>query len=73
MIVRWVSENARPFSIVADRWFLCLMMSGRPGLYVPSPSSVSRDVKIVFAKTRKRIAAMLQVKHVSFCETGSNK
>ena len=69
MIVRWVLENARPFSIVADYYFLCLMMSGRPGLYVPSLSTVSRDVKLVFAKTCERIAAMLQVEHVSFYET----
>lgn len=34
-------------------------------MYIPSPSTVSRDVRLVFAKTRKRIAGMLQVEHIS--------
>ena len=51
----------RPFEIVKDRGFLSLMKTGRPGYYVPSPSTVSRDVKQVFARTRARVAEMLQV------------
>ena len=34
-------------------------------MYIPSPSTVSRDVRLVFAKTRKRVAEMLQVEHIS--------
>ncbi|KAG2741624.1 hypothetical protein P692DRAFT_201842237 [Suillus brevipes Sb2] len=34
--------------------------TGRPEYYIPSPSTVSRDVKLVFVRTRKRIAKMLQ-------------
>jgi hypothetical protein len=45
------------------------MKTGRPGMHIPSPSTVSRDVRLVFAKTRKRIAAMLQVKHISSYRT----
>ncbi|KAG1797936.1 hypothetical protein EV424DRAFT_1265608, partial [Suillus variegatus] len=37
-----------------------LMKTGRPEYYIPSPSTVSRDVKLVFARTRQRIAKMLQ-------------
>lgn len=62
-IVRWVSENMRPFDIVKDRGFLSLMKTGRPEHYIPSPVTVSRDVKQVFAKCRQRIAKMLQVSH----------
>ncbi|KAA1478817.1 hypothetical protein DENSPDRAFT_788475 [Dentipellis sp. KUC8613] len=58
-IVRWVSESLRPFSIVADRGFNSLMKTGRPGYYIPSPSTVSRDVKLVFARARNRIAKLL--------------
>jgi hypothetical protein len=47
--VRWVSESLRPFSIVKDRGFLCLMKTGRPEYYLPLPSTVSRDVRLVFA------------------------
>jgi len=60
-IVRWVSESKRPFKIVEDRGFQSLMKTGRPGYSLPSPSTVSRDVKQVFKCVRKRIAKMLRV------------
>ncbi len=61
--VRWVAEDKRPFSIVADKRFRVLMKTGpgRHGQYVPSPATVGRDVRRVFVATRKRIATMLQV------------
>ncbi|TFY51080.1 hypothetical protein EVG20_g11174 [Dentipellis fragilis] len=59
-IVRWVAESLRPFKVIADRGFLLLMKTGCPGYYVPSPSTVSRDVKLVFARSRKCIAKILQ-------------
>ncbi|KIL63968.1 hypothetical protein M378DRAFT_48599, partial [Amanita muscaria Koide BX008] len=52
--------NLRPFEIVADRGFQCLMKTGRPHYYLPHPTTVSWDVKLVFARTRERIAKMLQ-------------
>ena len=60
-IVRWVAESMRPFNIVKDRGFVSLMKTGRPGYYIPSPETVSRDTKKVFARCRKRIAKILQV------------
>lgn len=60
-IVRWVSESMRPFNIVNDRGFQCLMKTGRPGYHIPSVSTVARDVKEVFKKVRGRVATMLQV------------
>lgn len=60
-IVRWVSENKRPFEIVKDRGFVTLMKTGRPSLWLPSPVTVSRDVKRVFVRVRQRIANMLRV------------
>jgi len=47
-IVRWVCESLCPFDIVKDTYFLVLMKTGRPGLYIPSPLTVSRDVRLVF-------------------------
>jgi hypothetical protein len=38
------------------------MKTGRPEYYLPSASTVSRDVKQVFTKVRARIAKMLQVR-----------
>lgn len=61
--MRWVSENKRPFAIVKDRGFQNLMRTGRPEYHLPSPETVSRDVKVVFLRVRKRIADMLQVSY----------
>ena len=60
-IVRWMAENKRPYEIVTDRAFLCLMKTGQPEYKIPSPSTVSRDVRRVFARCRARVAGMLQV------------
>jgi hypothetical protein len=59
-IVRWVSENMRPLTIVEDPAFHTLMKTGRLDYYIPSATTVGRDVKMVFAKSRSRIAKMLQ-------------
>lgn len=63
--VRWVAESLRPFKIIKDRGFQCLMKTGRPGTYIPSERTVSRDVKAVFARVRQRIAKMLRVSLMS--------
>jgi len=60
-LVCWVAESLRPFKIVKDRGFQSLMKTGRLHYYLPSPSTISRNVKTVFAQTRKRIAKLLQV------------
>ncbi|KAH8073020.1 hypothetical protein BXZ70DRAFT_858951, partial [Cristinia sonorae] len=49
----------RPFDIVADRAFLSLMKTGRPEYWVPSPTTVARDVREVFARTRHRVGDLL--------------
>jgi len=36
------------------------MKTGRPEYYIPSPSTVSRDIRLVFANVRKQMAKMLQ-------------
>jgi len=36
------------------------MKTGRPECYIPSPTTVSHDVKKVFANTQRHIAKMLQ-------------
>nr|GAT43317.1 predicted protein [Mycena chlorophos] len=58
--VRWCAESNRPFSIVEDERYRNLQKTGRPHYYVPSASTVSRDTKRIFARSRQRIAKMLQ-------------
>ncbi|KAL1759027.1 hypothetical protein FB107DRAFT_205984 [Schizophyllum commune] len=50
----------QPFAIVEDDGFKGLMKTGRPEIYLPSQATVSRDVKRVFLRSRKRIAKFLQ-------------
>lgn len=59
----WVSENKHPFNIVEDRGFKKLMKTGpgRPHQYIPSASTLHRDVRAIFASTRQRLASKLQV------------
>ena len=60
-MVHWVAESLRLFEIVADRGFLCLMKTRWPEYYLPHPSTISCDVRLVFARTQKQLAKMLQV------------
>lgn len=48
-------------NIVKDREFLHLMKAGRPGTSIPTPVTVSRDIKISFEKCRERIDKILKV------------
>ena len=50
-----------PFDVVSDEEFHFLMKLGQPDMYIPSPSTVSWDVWLVFIKTQQRIARMLDV------------
>ncbi|KAG2740585.1 hypothetical protein P692DRAFT_20752968, partial [Suillus brevipes Sb2] len=58
-LVRWVAESLRPFDIVKDRGFQLLMKTGRPKYNIPSPRTISHDVRLVVAQMREQIAKML--------------
>ncbi|KAG1725869.1 uncharacterized protein EDB91DRAFT_1239713 [Suillus paluster] len=47
-LVHWVAESLQPFDIVNDRGFQSLMKTGRPEYYIPSPSTVLCNVRLVF-------------------------
>ena len=60
-IVCWVAENLQSYQTVSNRQVQSLMKTGWPGYYLPHPSTVSRDVKIMFANTWNQIAKIHQV------------
>jgi len=60
-IVHWVAESSRPLNIIKDCGFQSLMKTRHLEYWLPSPSTSARDVKLVFAKTRNRIARILKV------------
>ncbi len=49
-IICWVCENLRPFNIVKDQGFICLMKTGHLNYYIPLLSTIGHDVKKVFAR-----------------------
>lgn len=59
-IVRWVTESMHPYAVVKDRGFLLLMKTGRPGYWVPSPSTVICDTRFIYDRTREKLAHVLQ-------------
>jgi hypothetical protein len=60
-IAKWVAESHRPLAIVKDRQFQELMMAGRPSTQIPSPMTVSRDIKVAFELSRARVDKILKV------------
>ncbi len=58
--VRWCAEDLRPFALAGDRGFQSLMKTGRPGCYIPSETTISRDTKAAFGRARTKIAGMLR-------------
>ena len=63
--MQWMAESFRPFAIVDDDGFKRLMKTGRPDYYIPSRSTVSRDVKNVFVKSKGRVSKFLRVSESS--------
>lgn len=59
-IVKWVTQSMRPHLIVKDPGFLSLMKTGRLGYWVPSPSTVARDIRVIYEKCREKATRMLQ-------------
>ncbi|KAJ3751749.1 hypothetical protein EV360DRAFT_56386, partial [Lentinula raphanica] len=60
---RWVAENARPFLTVQDRCFRWLQKEGRPNHYIPSKETVAKDVKLLYKRTKEKLATELQVRN----------
>ena len=59
-IVRWAAESTRPFDIVNNNGFQCLMKTERPEYYLPKPAVVSCDVRKAFVRVWQKLAEKLQ-------------
>jgi hypothetical protein len=46
-------------SIVKDRDLRDLLTAGRPNTVIPSPDTISRDIKVSFDKCREHVAKLL--------------
>ena len=60
-IVKWVIKSNHAVAIVKDCELIELLTAGRPNIVIPSPFTVSRDIKAAFTQCHERIAKLLQV------------
>jgi hypothetical protein len=58
----WIAKRHRPFAIVEDPEFVELLTSLNNTVFVPSCSTVSRDVQEIFQVSQGKVAAILQVR-----------
>lgn len=64
-IARWCAENHCPLKIVKDREFAVLMKAAaRPSTNIPSPMTVSWDIKLAFDSSHEHIDRILKVRRV---------
>ena len=61
LITLWVSQCHHPFSIVSNPLLQQILRMLYTKVNVPSPSTVSRDVKEAFEIAKKHVGAVLQV------------
>jgi len=57
-IIKWVTENNRPVNIVKDHELHELLTAGRPEIMLPSPDTISHDIKASFNKCQERITTL---------------
>ena len=60
-IARWCAKNNCPHRTVKDRQFDILMKARHPGTSLPSPLTVSHDIKATFERCREHINTILKV------------
>ena len=70
--VRWMCESKRPFAIAKDGGYHRNMKIGWPHQYIPSPETISRDVRVVFVEARKHMSRLLKVRQITPMSDPSN-
>lgn len=56
----------RPFNIAKDRGLRWLLRTGRNEYYIPHPTTVASDVKLLFGAAKEKFALELQVRHIIY-------
>ncbi len=60
LLAVWISRRHRPFLIVEDEELIAIFKMLYSKVEIPSASTISRDVREVFALSRKHVAKILQ-------------
>lgn len=58
----WIVRRHRPFSIVADPELIEILTDLNNKVIVPSPTTLSRDVREFFVISRLKVGSILQVR-----------
>lgn len=58
--MQWAAEQSRPVDMVLDFQLQDTFKTAYPNLVVPSPNTVRRDIKAIYAKCRERVSTLLQ-------------
>jgi hypothetical protein len=58
-LVKWITENNRPTTIIEDRELRELLLTGRPNMELPSATTITRDIRSSFDFCHDRIAKIL--------------
>jgi len=60
-LLKWITETTGPTSIIQDQELCELLTAGWPNIEIPSPDTISWDIKASFDKCCECIAKVLQV------------
>jgi hypothetical protein len=55
LIAMWCAKNHRPFNFVLDEDYKAEIEMLRPGTILPSPQTVSRDIKSIYIEMSKSV------------------
>ena len=61
-VVKWVTENNCPVNIINDRELRKMLTVGRSRIELPSPTTISRDIKACFCVSHDHITKLLRVR-----------
>ncbi|KAJ7748897.1 hypothetical protein B0H16DRAFT_1210865, partial [Mycena metata] len=60
ILVRWFTESNRPMHAVTDSKFAELMLNGRPGISLPSETTIARDIQTSFERSIQHITDLVK-------------
>lgn len=63
LVARWVAVSHRPYSIVKDPGLVEMIKMLNDKARLPSPATISKDVREVFAKSKTTVSTVLKVCH----------
>ena len=63
LLAKWISQCFRPFKIVEDMELIEIFQMLYVCIQVPSVTTISRDVKEIFAMSKSSVKKLLEVCH----------